>query len=67
MEEFKNCVSERTVVYLNEQKVATLQQAATLVDKFALTYKNVFAKRDSDKRDGDACVSRATVFSSVRS
>lgn len=28
---------ERTVVYLNEKKVTTRQQAATLADEFALT------------------------------
>ncbi|XP_071059685.1 solute carrier family 26 member 6-like [Pseudochaenichthys georgianus] len=33
LEEFKNCVPERTVVYLNEQRVTTLQQAATLADE----------------------------------
>lgn len=40
LEAFKNCVSEKIVVYLNEQKVTTLQQAATLADEFALTHKN---------------------------
>lgn len=47
VEEFKNCVPERTVVYLNEQKVTTLQQAATLADEFVLTHRNVFPRRDS--------------------
>ncbi len=37
LEEFKNCVPERIVVYMNEQKVVTLQQAALLADEFALT------------------------------
>ena len=46
MEEFKNCVTERTVIYLNEQKVATLQQAATLAEEFALMHKSVFSKSD---------------------
>ncbi|KAF7640719.1 hypothetical protein LDENG_00020130, partial [Lucifuga dentata] len=40
VEEFKNCLPERIVIYLNEQKVATLQQAAVLADEFALTHKN---------------------------
>ncbi len=44
LEEFKNCVPERIVVYLNEQKVVTLQQAAMLADEFALTHKGVFSK-----------------------
>lgn len=44
LEEFKNRVHERIVVYLNEQKVATLQQPAMLADKFPLTHKGVFSK-----------------------
>lgn len=40
LEEFKSCVSEHITVYLNEQKVSTLQQAATLADEFALTHKS---------------------------
>ncbi len=44
LEEFKNCVPERIVVYLNEQKVVTLQQAAMIADDFALTHKGVFSK-----------------------
>ncbi|XP_034093962.1 uncharacterized protein LOC117560934 [Gymnodraco acuticeps] len=51
LEEFKHCVPERTVVYLNEQKVTTLQQAATLADEFALIHKSVFFQRDPPQRD----------------
>nr|XP_033964369.1 uncharacterized protein LOC117465580 [Pseudochaenichthys georgianus] len=51
LEEFKNCVPERTVVYLNEQKVTTLQQAATLADEFALIHRSVFFQRDPPQRD----------------
>ncbi|KAG7464302.1 Retrovirus-related Pol poly from transposon 297 [Solea senegalensis] len=47
LEEFKNQVPERTVVYLNEQKVTTLQQAAILADEFALTHRSPFIRRDS--------------------
>ncbi|XP_058495160.1 uncharacterized protein LOC131466089 isoform X2 [Solea solea] len=47
LEEFKNQVPERTVVYLNEQKVSTLQQAAILADEFALTHRSPFIRRDS--------------------
>uniref|UniRef100_A0A671WFH3 Gypsy retrotransposon integrase-like protein 1 n=1 Tax=Sparus aurata TaxID=8175 RepID=A0A671WFH3_SPAAU len=46
LEEFKNCLPDRIVVYLNEQKVASLQQAAYLADEFALTHKPVFVKRE---------------------
>ncbi|KAI3366276.1 hypothetical protein L3Q82_009748 [Scortum barcoo] len=39
--EFKNCVPERTAIYLNEQKAITLQQAASLADEFAPTQDGV--------------------------
>ena len=51
LEEFKNCLPERTTVYLNEQKVSTIQQAATLADEFTLVHKTVFNKRDSSNRE----------------
>uniref|UniRef100_A0A8C6PMF9 SCAN box domain-containing protein n=1 Tax=Nothobranchius furzeri TaxID=105023 RepID=A0A8C6PMF9_NOTFU len=52
LEEFKNCVPERTALYLNEQKVNVLQEAAVLADEFALTHKNIFvSKSDSSPRD----------------
>lgn len=47
LEELKNCVPERSTVYLNKKKVSTLQQAATLANEFALTHKAVFNKRDT--------------------
>lgn len=46
LEEFKNCIPERTVVYLNEQKVSTLQQAAILAEEFTLTHKTLFMKHN---------------------
>ncbi|KAI2649596.1 Retrovirus-related Pol polyprotein [Labeo rohita] len=49
LEEFKNCLPERVVVYLNEQKVTLLSHAAVLADKFVLTHKNVFAPARSEK------------------
>ena len=51
LEEFKDCLPERVVIYLNEQRVATLQQAAYLADEFALTHKSVFVKGDSFTHD----------------
>lgn len=48
IEEFKNCVPERTALYLNEQKVSTVQQAAVLADEYALMHKTVFVKRSND-------------------
>ncbi|CAI5660699.1 unnamed protein product [Oreochromis niloticus] len=46
IEEFKNCISERMAVYLNEQKVSTLQQAVTLADEFALVHKASVIKQE---------------------
>uniref|UniRef100_A0A669CSJ4 CCHC-type domain-containing protein n=1 Tax=Oreochromis niloticus TaxID=8128 RepID=A0A669CSJ4_ORENI len=46
VEEFKNCVSERIAVHLSEQKVSSLQQAATLADEFALIHKTSVIKHD---------------------
>ena len=42
LEEFKNCLPERIVMYLNEQQVVSLQQAATLADEFMLTHKGAY-------------------------
>lgn len=40
LEDFKQCLSERIVLYLNEQKVSTLSEASVLADEFVLTHKN---------------------------
>lgn len=37
-----------SVLYLNEQKVSTVQQAAVLADEYALIHKSVFVKCPSD-------------------
>lgn len=42
IEEFKRCLPDRVVVYLNEQKVSTLSCAAILADEYVLTYKTTF-------------------------
>lgn len=42
LEDFKNTLPERQVVHLCEQKVATLAQAAVLVDEYTLTHKSAF-------------------------
>lgn len=47
LEEFKYFLSEHIVVYLNKQKVTTLQQAASFADEFALMHKALFTKHDS--------------------
>ncbi len=43
VEEFKNCVTEKIVVHLNEQKVTSLTEAAIFADEFVLTHKVVFS------------------------
>ncbi|KAG1952330.1 gag-pol fusion protein [Pimephales promelas] len=49
LEEFKKCLPERVVVYLNEQKVNSLSQAAVLADEFVLTHKTVFSSARPEK------------------
>lgn len=48
LEEFKSCVPERIVVYLNEQKVTSLTSAAVLADEFVLTHRSVFSSTHVD-------------------
>lgn len=43
LEEFKNCLPDKIVLYLNEQKVVSLEQAAVHADEFVLTHKSVFS------------------------
>lgn len=43
MEEFKNRLPEKIVIYLNEQKTVCLTDAAVLADEFTLTHKKVFS------------------------
>lgn len=52
IEEFKNCVPERTALYLNEQKVSTVQQAAVLADEYALMHKTVFKRTGENVLSG---------------
>ncbi|CAI5662792.1 unnamed protein product [Oreochromis niloticus] len=42
LEDFKKCIPERIVLYLNEQKVTSLASAAVLADEFVLTHKASF-------------------------
>ncbi|KAL1254352.1 hypothetical protein QQF64_016581 [Cirrhinus molitorella] len=49
LEEFKGCLPERVVTYLNEQKVSSLSQAAVLADEYILTHKGVFSVTRSDR------------------
>ncbi len=54
LEEFKNCLSEKIVVYLNEQKVSSFSEAAVFSDEFVLTHREVFSpvKRNVPSRVG---------------
>ncbi len=49
LEDFKTCVPENVVVYLNEQKVSKLSDAAVLADEFALTHRTVFSSGRQSK------------------
>ena len=42
LEEFKKCLPERIVVYLNKQKVETVSKAAVCADEFVSTHRAVF-------------------------
>lgn len=42
LEDFKNALPEKMAIFLNEQKVTTLSNAAVLADEFVLTHKTVF-------------------------
>jgi len=66
LEEFKNCVPEHTVV-LNERKITSLQQAATMADELVLMHSGVLAQSDSPHCVGfrKACNGCATHAHSV--
>lgn len=42
LEDFKNALPEKMLIFLNEQRVTTLSKATILADEFVLTHKNVF-------------------------
>ncbi|KAK0138506.1 hypothetical protein N1851_024967 [Merluccius polli] len=44
LEDFKNCLPEAVAVYLNEQEVQKLDEAAVLADEFVLTHKRWLGK-----------------------
>ena len=57
MEELKNCLPERIVVYLNEQKVHSLSEASVSADKFVLTHKSISPACAESKPAGPAAPS----------
>ncbi|XP_062610561.1 uncharacterized protein LOC134272333, partial [Saccostrea cucullata] len=50
IEEFKNCIHPEIRTYLDEQKVETLEQAATAADDYALTHKVSFVKLSTSQQ-----------------
>ena len=52
VEEFKRCLPDRIVVYLNEQKVSSLSCAAVLADEYMLTHKAAFGPQTGSVSDG---------------
>ena len=52
VEEFKRCLPDRIVVYLNEQKVSSLSCAAVLSDEYVLTHKAAFGPKTGSVSDG---------------
>ncbi|KAK0144157.1 hypothetical protein N1851_017473 [Merluccius polli] len=52
VEEFKRCLPDRIVVYLNEQKVSSLSCAAVLADEYVLTHKAAFGPQTGSVADG---------------
>lgn len=49
LEDFKKCLLDCIVVYLNEQKVKSLSAAAVLADEYVLTHKSVFPSASAEK------------------
>lgn len=49
MDDFKKCLQEHIVVYINKQKVLKLSSAAVLVDEFVLTHRTVFSWDPEEK------------------
>lgn len=62
VEEFKNCVSEKIVVHLNEQKLTSLAEAAIFADEFVLTHKIVFSPLRPTRRVAERNHSPKTVI-----
>lgn len=44
LKEFKDCLPERVVMYLNKQRVVLLLQAAVLADEFLLIHKTCLSQ-----------------------
>ena len=51
VEEFKKCLESDVKMYLDEQKVASLHQAAVLADDYSLTHKTTFPSKSEKAGD----------------
>ena len=51
LEEFKTCLPEAVVTYLNEQKVLKVSAAAILAEEYILTHRNVFREKPNLRPD----------------
>ncbi|XP_019206813.1 uncharacterized protein LOC109196820 [Oreochromis niloticus] len=49
LEDFKKCLPESIVLYLNEQKVTTLATAGVLADEYVLTHKSSFLVKEKSQ------------------
>ncbi|KAL4006226.1 NLR family CARD domain-containing protein 3 [Sarotherodon galilaeus] len=49
LEDFKQCLPESIVLYLNEQKVTTLATAGVLADEYVLTHKSSFLVKEKSQ------------------
>lgn len=49
LEDFKKCLPDLVVIYLNEQKVKMLSAAAVLADEYMLTHRTVFPSVSAEK------------------
>ncbi len=62
LEEFKNSLAEKIVVYLNEQKVSSLSDVAVFSDEFVLTHSVVFSPTKRNFPDRGRSSKNATVI-----
>ncbi|KAL5022408.1 hypothetical protein ScPMuIL_001563, partial [Solemya velum] len=58
IEEFKRCVHTNIKTHLDERKVETLSEAATMADDYALTHKGSFATNSSQEKNSTTGTSK---------
>lgn len=62
LEDFKSCLPDNLVVYLNEQKVNSISAAAVLTDKYTLTHKTAFSSASSQSYGAPVLVNTEKPF-----